>query len=70
MVGENAVPLATAGDQVKVSAPPPLSIVVKPIQTTEFVAEAVTIGKGFTVTEIEARLVLVHPVKVFVPLTE
>ena len=52
------------------SAPPPLSIVVKPIQIIELVVEAVTTGKGFTVTEVEATFVLVHPVKVFVPVTE
>src|SRR5687768_14105763 len=64
-VGENATPFVPMGDQVKVSAPPPFRVVVFPKQITEFVVEAVTTGKGFTVTEIVARFVLVQPVKVF-----
>ena len=60
----------SAGDQVKVLAPPPLSVTELPMQMAELLAAAVTTGKGFTVTETEARLVLVQPVSVFVPLTE
>ena len=70
VVGEKGVPLGATGDQVKVFAPPPLRVVVPPKQITGLLIEAVTTGKGFTVTETEARLVLVHPVRVFVPVTE
>jgi hypothetical protein len=52
-----------------VFAPPPFKVVVLPEHTAEFVAAAVTTGKGFTVTETEARLVLEQPVRVLVPLT-
>ena len=69
-VGAKAVPLGATGDQVKVSAPPPLSVTELLMQIAELLAAAVTTGKGLTVTETEARLVLVQPVRVFVPLTE
>ena len=69
-VGENGVPLGATGDQVKVSAPPPLRVVVPPKQITELEIAAVTTGNGSTVTETEATFVLVQPVRVFVPVTE
>jgi hypothetical protein len=61
--------LGATGDQVKVFAPPPLSVVAPPVQTAEFVAAAVTTGSGFTVTDTEAIFVLAQPESVFVPLT-
>ena len=69
-VGAKGTALLAPPVQVKVSAPPPLSVTELPIHTAGLLAEAVTTGKGFTVTETEARLVLVQPVRVFVPLTE
>ena len=45
-------------------------MLVPPKQITEFVTDAPTTGNGFTVTEVVARLVLVQPVSVFVPVTE
>ena len=69
-VGVKATPLVAAGVHVKVLAPPPFKVVLPPKHTTELVTDAVTIGSGLTVTAAVARLVLVHPVSVLVPVTE
>jgi hypothetical protein len=58
-VGENATPFVTPPDQVYVDAPEPLNVVDPPMQIIEFVAMAVIVGVGFTVTA--TVLVPVHP---------
>jgi hypothetical protein len=66
----NGTPFGACGFHVYVSAPAPLRVVVLPKQTDALLTEPVTIGNEFTVTKTPAELVLVHPVKVFVPFTE
>jgi hypothetical protein len=55
VVGVNATPLVMFGFQVYVFAPDPLRTTVFPMQTTEVLVLAVTVGRGLTTTEIVAE---------------
>ena len=68
--GIKATPLVAAGLHVYVWAPAAFSVMELPEQTTALFTEAVMIGKALTVTCTVARLVLVQPVRVLVPVTE
>ena len=68
--GIKATPLAADGFQVYVSAPLALRVMEFPEHTTALFTDAVMTGNGSTDTWTLARLVLVQPVSVFVPVTE
>jgi len=69
-VAVKETPLTTDGNHVYVSAPFPDNVTVFPAQTTIALADAETTGRGFTVKDIVAGVLLVQPVRVLVPETE
>ena len=66
--GVKLVALVTPPVQVKVSAPEPITLVLKFKQITESLVAATTVGKVFTVTARLTVFVATHPAEL-VPLT-